>query len=361
MSDITYLVALLAFPQFGARRIEKIRRGFSSYKTGFEATGEELISAGLGPKVVDAFLKARQTIHASALMEEIEKQRIQVISLENETYPYLLKEISDPPAALFVRGEMPSPSVPTCAVVGSRKCTAYGRQVCREITEPIAKAGVVIASGLAFGIDTVAHEAAIAANGITVAVLASGLDKVGSQSQTDLANRILDHGGAIISEFPLGTPPTKYNFPIRNRIISGMSTITLVVEATQKSGSLITAREALEQNREVFAVPGPITSPTSAGTNSLIKMGAHLASSAGDILDLFEIGGVTIEKRTETLTADTKEEALILPLLSKEPCHKDELVRNTSLSIIEINSTLTLMEIKGKIRHVGGNYYIIGG
>jgi len=221
----------------------------------------------------------------------------------------------------------------------------------------LAKAGVVVVSGLAYGIDEAAHIATLKTNGITIAVLGTGILNPGTERQQYLAEKIAQSGGAVISEFPVRMHGAKQNFPIRNRIISGIGHGSLIIEATKKSGSLITAQSALEQNREVFAVPGPITSDTSVGTNNLIKMGAHPVTCATDVLNVLNISEVQEIARSEP-TPDSKEEALILELLSKNPIHIDELTRQTGLQSYSVASTLSLMEMKGQTKQIGGMYYV---
>lgn len=284
------------------------------------------------------------------------------IAKDDERYPRLLKEIADPPERLFVLGELPPGTRFCCAVVGSRKASPYGREITQTIVRSLAKAGLVIVSGLAQGIDETAHWAAMDAGGLTVAVIASGLDQLSSSRQRDLAKKIVASGGAVISENPLGTPPEPWRFPVRNRLISGFSQATLVVEAAESSGSLITARHALEQGRELFAVPGPITWPTSAGTNNLIKTGAHVVTSTSDVLDVLGLSWTEDDQsisRTQPIQPDNEEESSLLTLLSKRPVHLDELVRQTRQPAAAVSSTLLLMEMKGMVRHVGGNHFII--
>lgn len=359
MADHYFLAALLSFPPFGARSLKRLRDHFSSYEAIFRAPGDALIAGGAPPKTVAVFLQIRRSLDPMHVMSELEEKHVSFIPFDDTRYPRLLKEIYDPPAALYVLGELPNPDQPSCAIVGSRSATPYGRQVANAFSRTLAESGLVIVSGLASGIDTCAHEATLETDGVTVAVLASGVDRVGTAEQRHVSERILDAGGAIISEFPLGAAPTKFNFPIRNRIISGMSLATLVVEAAERSGSLLTARSALEQGREVFAVPGPVTSDASSGTNQLIKTGAHVATRPEDILDVLNLSGLAIAVPHTPQTADTREEALLLPLLSKTPVHADALIRGSGLSAAQTNSVLTLMEMKGKVRHVGGRNYIM--
>ncbi len=286
---------------------------------------------------------------------------MQTLFKKNPAYPPLLKEIKSPPEQLFILGDLPPLDAPTIAVVGARRCTNYGARVAHEITLALAQAGIVIVSGLAYGIDQTAHTATLDAQGKTIAVLGCGLDQLTSTEQKLLAKRILESQGAIVSEFALGAPPFKANFPRRNRIISGLSLGTLVIEATASSGSLITAKFALDQGREVFAVPGSIHSETSRGTNGLLKTGAHVVTSAHDVLDVLGLSGVALTREaTVPPKAETKEEAILLPLLTKQPVHLDEIIRKSGLPTSTVSSCLMMMEIKAKVRHVGGNYYILG-
>ena len=281
--------------------------------------------------------------------------------LKNDpAYPPLLRNIKSPPEYLFILGDLPPEDAPTIAVVGARHCTEYGQRVAYEISSALAAAGVIIVSGLASGIDQVAHAATLEAHGKTVAVLGCGLDQLTTTPQKRLAKRILEHQGAVVSEFALGTPSFKANFPRRNRIISGLSLGTLVIEATASSGSLITAKFAMDQGRDVFAVPGSIHSETSQGTNGLLKSGAHVVTSANDVLDLLGLSGVALSRQPSPPKPETKEEAILLPLLSKQPIHLDEIIRASGLSSTLVGSCMMMMEIKAKVRHVGGNYYILG-
>lgn len=283
------------------------------------------------------------------------------VVLDDPEYPPLLREISSPPETLFVRGELPPQNQPSLAVVGSRQCSDYGKRATEEIVGALAQAGVVIVSGLAFGIDAIAHTAALETNGKTIAVLASAIDDITPAIHRHLAKRILSHNGTILSELPPGSPCFKGSFPIRNRIVSGLSLGTLVIEATTRSGSLITAKFALDQGRDLFAVPGSIHSETSQGTNGLLKSGAHVVTSAHDILDILGLSGVALSREPlPPPKPETKEEAILLPLISKQPIHLDEIIRASGLPSTIVSSAIMMMEIKAKVRHVGGNYYILG-
>ncbi len=282
------------------------------------------------------------------------------ITPQHERYPELLKQIHDPPELLYVRGTLPPRDALCLAVVGSRKATMYGARAIDEIVEPIARSGVVIVSGLAYGIDALAHRAALKAGGVTVAVLGSEVDERGMMpsGHRELAREIIERGGAIISEYPAGTRVEEWHFPVRNRIIAGMSQATLVVEAAVKSGSLITAKAANDAGRDVFAVPGSIALETCAGPNNLIKMGARVATCPEDILSVL---GVTNASEPKTIpVAGSPTEAKILEILTRNPLHVDDIARAAGLPISTATSTLTLMEMKGSARHMGGMHYARG-
>jgi len=297
---------------------------------------------------------------------------IKTITIKDKKYLELLKKIINPPEILYVRGEL-NPNEQCFAVVGTRRFSPYGKQVALEIAGDLAEAGLTIVSGLAPGIDTFAHQATIERllptlhpsnatilpkNGRTIAVLGTGIDEksIYPQSNLKLAQKILETGGCLISEYPPGTPGSKFTFPNRNRIISGLSLGVLVVEAKQKSGALITAHHAFEQNRKVFAIPGSVYSLNSKGCHYLIKRGAKLVESANDILRELNLPKIT---RPGLVTGETSEENLILEVLKKEALDIDKIIEETKLSAASVASTLAILEIKGKVRNLGGNIYAI--
>ena len=352
--DRAYWLALTEFRAFGAVRIGRLARRFPTMEQAFHASALELTEAGIEPDVANRFLQERIHIDPDTLLRDLEVHGVRLITIRDDIYPPLLKQIYDPPAVLFVRGALPDPNRKHLAVVGSRHPTRYGKRVVDELIEPIARAGVVIVSGLAYGIDSCAHDATLRADGTTLAVLGNGVDheSIYPSRNRALASRILTGGGALISEFPLHTPPLKQNFPFRNRIIAGLCHGTLVVEAAIKSGSLITARSAMEHNRDVFAVPGPITSSVSEGPNQLIKDGATPVTGAQDIF-----GIEPMPEPVESYHPTNEEEAFVWSRLSRTPLHVDELIRSTELPVGKLMSTLTIMEMKGAIRHEGGQFY----
>tara|TARA_Y100000031_G_scaffold154951_1_gene204232 strand:+ start:39 stop:1127 length:1089 start_codon:yes stop_codon:yes gene_type:complete len=356
--QLKFLLALIRNKNFGAVRVARIRNHFSDLEHAFKASAQELTEAGIEHKYAKDFVEARRSINPERELELLAQHQVEAIPYGDEQYPELLATIYDPPAVLFVRGTLPRPSSNYFSVVGTRKLTRYGEQTAFDLIYPIAQTGLVITSGLALGIDATAHKATLDASGTTVAVLASGLDEehIGPKTNIPLAREIVARGGALISEFSIGTESFKSHFPFRNRIISGIAQGTLVIEAAERSGSLITARSALEQGREVFAVPGPITSPMSAGPNNLIKMGAHVVTEANDVL-----GVLGLTQSTSELPAPEPEneiETELIKNLNKQPLHVDDLIRATHLEPSIVTSTLTLMEMKGMVRHVGGMNYV---
>ena len=284
---------------------------------------------------------------------------VKSISIEDKNYPKLLKKIQNPPKILYFLGEIKSQE--NCfAIVGTRKCTNYGKEIAYQISADLAEAGLTIVSGFAPGIDTIAHKATIERGKRTIAVLGTGLDEkaIYPKSNLKLIDKILENGGCLISEFEPGTHGTKYTFPQRNRIISGLSFGVLVVEARMGSGSLITANYAKEQGRKIFAVPGSVFSQTSKGCHFLIKKGAKLVESAKDILE--ELGIEKAKLREKEIKGKTPEENLILEVLKEGALDIEKIIEKTKLSPSKVASLLSILEIEGKIKNLGGGIYAIG-
>lgn len=359
--NIKYLVGLNNFPKFGPVRLKKIKRYFNDYKNAFLANTNELTKAGIEENIANEFVSARVNINPEKLIEKIKEEGIKIITLSDKLYPPLLKEIYNPPELLYYKGKLKENDEFALGVVGARKYTTYGQRVVEQIVSGLAKNNLTIVSGLALGIDALAHNAALNTGGRTIAVLGSGIDKqsIYPSSNRYLAEKIIASGGAIISEFPLGTPPLKHHFPQRNRIISGMSRGTLVIEAGEKSGALITASFALEQNREVFAVPGSIYSPMSQGPNNLIKKGAISVNKAEDIIEALDLGQITSYINNKKIIPESREEEVIISHLTHEPMPINDLIRLTRLDTNVINSTLVVMEMKGMIKNLGNMQYIL--
>lgn len=281
---------------------------------------------------------------------------IQKISIEDPSYPKSLREIKDAPKTLYYRGTLPTDEEICFAIVGTRRNSAYGQQVATSIAAELTEAGVTVVSGLAPGIDTFAHQAVVEKKKRTIAVLGTGLDEKSLYPKTNLAlsRNILTYGGCLISELPEGQNGSKFSFPKRNRIISALSKGVLVVEAKEKSGSLITARYATQQHKKLFAVPGQIYALNSTGPNKLIKEGAMLTENTNDILKELGISQKIIQIN---IAAENNEEALILEALIEESLYIDAIIEKTKLQASLVSTTLAIMEISGKIRSLGGNTY----
>jgi len=284
---------------------------------------------------------------------------IKEIRMEDKNYPELLKKIADPPKILYFRGELKKEEL-CFGVVGTRRCSVYGRQATIDIVSKLAEKGLTIVSGLAPGIDTFSHQACLERKKRTIAVLGTGLDEKSIYPQVNIGmtRKIVESGGCLMSELPAGTPGSKFTFPKRNRIISGLCYGLLVVEAKNKSGSLITAKYAFEQNRKVFAVPGPIYSSNSAGPHKLIKRGAKLVDNPNDILQELNLP-LMEEKTKEVSSLDNQEELLILKVLKEEPLHIDKIIEKTKLKTTTVARTLAVLEIQEKVRNLGGNIYAL--
>ena len=280
---------------------------------------------------------------------------MEIFQINLSDYNYLrdLPHIPDPPKKLFIRGKLPAKRVKTVAIVGTRKPSAYGHEIATKIASECAKNGIVVVSGLALGIDSIAHRAAIDSGGKTIAVLANGVDKIYPRSHEDLGQKILQTNGAILSEYPNNTPARPWQFLARNRIVSGLADAVVIIEAASRSGTLSTANHALDQGKEIFAVPGNITSPLSAGCNQLIKNGANPLTSVEDLLD-FLIPD-RFEKQTQLFKGDTREENVVLEFLSKNgTTSSDTIIKQTKLSASEFNQAITMLELKGLVLNNGG-------
>ena len=318
----------------------------------FYAEERDLKKLRLSPKCVEEIIKARNEHDPGIVIAELDKKEVKPLFIFNKDYPSRLREIADPPFLLYMRGQVNWDQM-MVGIVGSRNMTDYGVEVTEKIASDLAANGVIVVSGLALGIDAVAHQATLNENGTTVAVLGNGIDRVFPGTNAKLARDILDNGGCIISEYPCGVHPAAYTFPARNRIISGLCQGLIVTEAAEGSGSLITARSALEQNREVFAVPGSIFNTNSIGTNNLIKMGAHPITTVQDIFDEFGISHPEVVTNFREVIAASAEESTIIEILKNEPKHIDEITKVSKLPHAVVSSTLTIMEVSGKVKHLG--------
>lgn len=357
--DNKYWIAFSRIEGIGPRKLKYIYNYFSDMQSAWEADSYELKKTGLGLNDIEKIITGRTTIKPALELEKSLQHDINTITIKDESYPSLLKEIYDPPPLLYIKGSVPSDEDVTLAVVGTRKTTQYGRQITPELVSQFSQAGLTIISGLALGIDALAHQSAIKSGGKTIAVLACGLDIIYPVTNDYIGKSIINTGGSLISEYPPGTLPLKQHFPVRNRIISGLSQGVVIIEGNEDSGSLITARCALEQNRDVFAVPGNITSVTSRGPHKLLKLGAKLITSANDVLIELNIDQIKKISQNKKIIHQSKEEKKLLSILSSDPLHIDELTQKSKLNISIINSTLTKMEMRGLVRNLGGMYYIL--
>ncbi|MFH0819938.1 MAG: DNA-processing protein DprA [bacterium] len=361
MDDKKYWLTFAKINKIGPQKLKKLLRAFPDLKTAWQAEAGALREAGLDQEALENLLIKRKEINPNREWEELKKEGLEIITILEPDYPKLLREIYQPPPLLFFSGDLKVANEFSLAVVGTRKPTSYGQQVAREMTWDLVQNGLTIVSGLALGIDALAHQTALEAGGKTIAVLGSGLDKqnIYPSSNRFLAKKIIEKGGLLLSEYPPGTMPLKQHFPARNRLISGLSLGVLVIEAPEKSGTLITANFALEQNRDVFAVPGNIYSRNSQGANNLIKLGAKPTTSASDILESLNLKQATAFLENQKIIAENEEEKNIIELLSKNPLHIDKIIQLSKLPPAQINSTLALMELKGLVRNLGGMNYVL--
>jgi len=356
--DIKYWVGFNIIPGIGRVKLTQLENYFGSLEDAWRATPAELKHSGMDSGSIDAITSWRPKISLEAEMEKLDRYGVKVFTWHDHDYPSRLKEIYDYPPLLYVRGSLLPEDEWCLAVVGTRRATVYGRQVTEEIVADLARSKITIVSGLAKGIDSVAHHSALEAGGRSIAVFACGLDIVYPSENANLARSIIQQG-AIISEYPLGTRPKADNFPRRNRIMSGLSLGVLVVEAGGTSGALITAHLALEQNREVFAIPGSVLSPASRGTNHLIQEGAKLIRDYTDILEELNLTAVVRQIEMKEVIPASDTESLLLKQLCAEPTHIDEVCRSSGLPMSTVSSTLAMMELKGLVKQVGAMNYVL--
>ena len=353
-----YWIAFARVSRVGRARVQQLEEHFGSLADAWRATAGELKAAGMDSGALNAIAAARDTVDPDAEVELLARHGVRALTWHDDEYPKRLREIFDRPPVLFVRGTITAADEWGVAVVGTRRVTVYGRQVAEEMARGLASNRVTVVSGLARGVDAVAHRAALEAGGRTIAVQACGLDLVYPPEHKKLAEEIAERG-AVVSDYPIGTQPRSEFFPRRNRILSGMSLGVLVVEGDIRSGALITARQALEQNREVFAVPGSIYSPNSRGTNKLIQDGeAKLTLDVQDVLAELNLSMVSHQiEMTELLPVD-ETESVLLKHLTAQPAHIDEVRRECGLPIGTVTGALAMLELKGLVRQVGRMNYV---
>jgi len=369
----TYWLALALTPGLGPTRIKKLIERYGTAERVFQASLTELEATGMRAVSAQSVATGKSLELAQQECVKVAEAGARIFSLSDPEYPSRLKEIYDPPVILFVKGSVEVLAQPGIAMVGTRHPTPYGSGMAERLSTDLAARGLVIISGLARGIDTASHRGAVASKGKTVAVLGTGIDVMYPRENTRLAEQIVALGGALITEFPVGTSPTPQNFPIRNRIISGMSAGVLVVEAAEYSGTRITSRLALEQNRDVYAVPGNVTNKSSWGPNTLIKQGAKLVATWEDVWEelptdvqvaLSSLQNESPEPETASLFPDeatSPHEKNILKLLkADESTHIDQLVEllENEMSSSEIFAALFELELNGKVKQLPGKNFV---
>ena len=390
-ADTKSLIHLNLIPGIGNHTIRRLLAAFGSAEKSLAATSEELAQIdGLTPDVRQQLIDGRSHAPLAQELELIEQHQCHIVTINDDAYPPLLKQIHDPPVLLYIIGEFPLQDAPSIAIVGSRSPTEYGKTISHQLSHQLAERGITVVSGFARGIDTCVHRGALEAGGCTVAVFGCGLSIIYPETNRALATEIIE-SGALISEFPMTMPPRGNNFPRRNRVISGLTLGTLVVEASDRSGSLITARHAADQGREVFAVPGQIFSNVSRGTHSLINQGATLINSVDDLLDALPqnytkiLGGESPEptrqpppskrpdKAVRPQSAEEKsapvpqpkaelnltpDEQTVLSTMDASSIHIDQIARVTQLPIGKVSSLLVMLELKGVVQQLPGKQFV---
>lgn len=346
-----------------ARRINNLAAHFGSPQAAWTASAKSLTGLDkLNYETASDLVARRSGFDPAAELDRLQNSGISYITREDPNYPARLKNIFDPPPGLFYRGKLPGQDRPAVALVGSRRPTVYGLAVAENLGRQMALAGVTVVSGMARGIDTAAHRGALQENGSTVAVLGCGVDVVYPPEHKQLMEQIISCG-AVVSEFPPGTNPNAWHFPVRNRIISGLALAVVVVEAAERSGALITADVALEQGRDVLAVPGNITSPMSKGPNKLIKQGARMVEGPEDILEELGLGALFSRRdaQGEGFPGLTGDELALIKLLTVDALSLDQLIERSGLAVARVMASLTFLELKGQVRQMPGKLYAITG
>lgn len=357
LPQTAWWVAMKQVSQIGPGRIRTLLEHFGSIRAAWEAPSHELRST-LDSRTANEIIAARDHLNVEELWERSTRNGVDVVCWEDDAYPALLREIPAPPPVLYVRGQLLETDAVAVAIVGTRRATAYGRDITYRIAFDLAQAGVTIISGLALGVDGVAHRAALEAGGRTIAVLGSGIDVIYPGEHRDLAKRISEQG-AIISDYPPGTKPDRFNFPPRNRVISGLSLGVVVTEAPDRSGALLTVNFAAEQGRDAFAVPGPVHAASSAGCLRIIREGATMIRSADDILEDLHIRRTsTPDEPVQSRLPISAEDHQLLSHLTGQPQHIDDIAEKASRPVPAVSGHLMMLELQGLVRSTGGGHYI---
>jgi DNA processing protein len=357
-------IILNMIPGVGSSTFRRLIKFFGSPSAVLNASLKELAMVrGLTPSVCQSIIDHKESIEIDEELRLIEKYNCNIITIEDQTYPSALRAIHDPPPLLYIKGELTQADSNSIAIVGTRNASPYGKMASEKLSNQLASRGITVVSGLAHGIDTYAHNGALSAGGRTIAVMGNGLDVVYPSENAKLFDAIVN-SGAVISELSMGTQPRRGMFPQRNRLISGISLGTLVVEASRQSGALITADLALEQGREVFAIPGPIYSEESKGTNWLIKQGAKLVDSIEDILE--ELPSHTFQQTDDIIKNEdaimeyqlSDDEEALWKVIGSSPIHIDDISRQSGLPIFKVCSVLVMLELKGLVQQLSGKMFI---
>lgn len=359
MSQLRYYIGFNRVSGIGPAKLQRLRDYFGDLATAWTADAFQLREAGLDKRALENLLVARPKLDLDDAVDKAQRACDTILTWDDPAYPRRLQEIAQPPPILYVKGKLLSEDDWALAVVGTRRASAYGKEITHTLVTDLARSKLTVVSGLARGIDAAAHVSALDAGGRTIAVLGNGIDTIYPPEHTRLAQMIVERG-ALISEYPVGTKPEATNFPARNRIISGLSLGVLIVEGDEVSGAMITCDFALEQDREVFAVPGNILRRESRGPNKLIRESrAKLVTGVQDILEELNLGMVAEKQSVRAAVPANETEAVLLKYLSADPLHVDDLCRQSTLPISQVTSSLALMELKGVVRQLGSMTYIL--
>lgn len=352
-----YWVGFNLIKGIGSVKTRLLLEKFTSLENAWKAESSAFSELGFSQRLVENFTAKRKQLDLEEIWDRIQEKGIDVLTWEDKAYPKKLLEVDQPPPVLYTKGKIKGEDDWAIAIVGTRRMTVYGRQVTQDLATVLASKGVTVVSGLARGIDAIAHTAAMDAGGRTLAVLGCGVDVVYPPENRKIFERMVE-SGALVSEYPPGSAPESTNFPPRNRIISGLSQAVVVVEAGETSGALITASFAANQGREVFAVPGNILAPQSMGCNRLIRDGARILLNPNDVLETLNLGPVTEYKQARLLMPADEVEAQMLKILDDESLPIDEIQIRTGLPIDKVSASLVMMELKGMVKHMDGMTYM---
>lgn len=356
--DTPYIYALTQVPKLGKSSIKQLITFFEHAKNIWNASKSELLESGLSPSLIEQIRIFKKQTNVTDIASKLsEYKNLKIIPISHSDYPRMLKEIHDPPSLLYIDGNLQCLHMTCVAIVGSRKMSDYGKSVILDIIQTLQPYDIVITSGLALGVDGQAHQCALDHDIKTCAVIGSGHNEISPMSNLPIASDIIRNNGCIVSEYEPDIPASKYTFPQRNRIISGLSKVTIVVEAAKKSGALITAYQAIDQNREVMAVPGNIFSPTSQGCNILLTKGAHPYANSSSLLEILDLPEITHPEGKVEYTPKNEYEQKILDILEYTPQHINDLVKKADLPEKIIYSTLSILVLEDAIREDGAKNY----